>query len=60
VFDGNGSEVESSLKWRSDYAFHQFEKDAEVTVKAGSSDQEAILGSTLMKLLPSGDPRTLE
>jgi hypothetical protein len=52
VFDGKGSEVETSLKWRSDYAFHQFEKDADMTVKAGSHQQELAMRDTLKNLLP--------
>lgn len=51
VFDGHGDQVEPSLKWRSDYAFHQFEKDADITVKAGSHRQELVMRDTLQRLL---------
>jgi len=52
VFDGNQSKVESSLKWRLDFALHQFEKDADITVHVGSPKQEETLRSRLKALLP--------
>jgi hypothetical protein len=52
VFDGKEAQVEPSLKWRSDYAFHQFEKDADMTVKAGSHQQELAMKKSLRNLLP--------
>jgi hypothetical protein len=51
MFDGSGTQVEPALKWRWDYAVHQFEKDAEYTIKAGS-DQEGLLREALTNLLP--------
>jgi hypothetical protein len=57
IFDGDGPEVEASLKWRQDYAMDQFKKNANVTVKAGSREQERELQGELRKmhLLTSGD-----
>lgn len=54
IFDGTGPEVEPSLKWRADYARHQFEKDADATVKAGAVKQELYMREELHKLLPEG------
>lgn len=54
VFDGRGNQVEPSLKWRSDYVFHQFEKDADITVKAGSDEQELAMRDSIKNLLPQG------
>jgi hypothetical protein len=47
IFDGHGPEVEASLKWRQDYAVHQLEKDADITVKTGSPEQEMALQGAL-------------
>jgi hypothetical protein len=57
IFDGEGPDVEPALKWRQDYALDQFKKNANVTVKAGSLDQERELKGTLTKMhfLNSGD-----
>ena len=52
VFDGKQETVEPSLRWRADYAFHQFEKDADLTVKAGSEQQELEMQRKLKQLLP--------
>jgi hypothetical protein len=52
VFDGSGPQVEPALKWRWDYAKHQFNKDAEFTIKAGSGE-EAGLRDALTNLLPN-------
>jgi hypothetical protein len=52
VFDGKDKTVEASLKWRADYAFHQFDKDADITIRAGSPEQELEILTRLKKLLP--------
>lgn len=52
VFDGKEKTVEPSLKWRADYAFHQFDKDSDITVKAGSPQQEFEMQSRLKQFLP--------
>lgn len=52
VFDGNQDRVEPALKWRADYAFHQFEKDADITVKAGSPQQEIAMRNSLKDFMP--------
>ncbi len=57
IFDGEGPDVEPALKWRQDYAVDQFKKNASITVKAGSLEQERELQGELkrMHLLTSGD-----
>lgn len=50
IFDGDGPDVEPALKWRQDYAMDQFRKNANVTVKAGSLEQERELKSELKKM----------
>jgi hypothetical protein len=50
IFDGERPEVEASLKWRQDYAVDQFKQNANVTVKAGSHEQERQLQGELKKM----------
>jgi hypothetical protein len=52
IFDGKEEKVEPSLKWRADYAIHQFEKDADLTIKEGSAQQERLMRESLQRLLP--------
>lgn len=52
VFDGNQERIESALKWRADFAFHQFEKEADMTVKAGSEQQEVAMRKSLKDFMP--------
>lgn len=53
IFDGDGTQSEPSIKWRQDYVLHELEKDADITVKAGSRDEESNLLSRVRNLLPT-------
>lgn len=52
VFNGDGPSVSDALKWRLDYAVHQFQKDADVTVHVGSHNQEQLLRDMIKSVLP--------
>lgn len=40
LFNGDGKTVIDEFKWRRDYAWHEFEKDADITLEPGTSSSE--------------------
>jgi hypothetical protein len=54
LFDGNGSNVEEAFHWRADYARHEFKENADLIVKAGSTEEESAMQDRVTSLLTSG------
>jgi hypothetical protein len=54
LFDGSGNKVEESVHWRADYARHEFGANAELIVKAGSTEEESAMQDRVTELLASG------
>ncbi|HEV2222628.1 MAG TPA: hypothetical protein VGR84_06465 [Candidatus Acidoferrales bacterium] len=51
LFDGEGDQLPDDLRWRRDYAYHELDKDSDITLGPGTSDSEENLREALQPVL---------